>query len=132
MKENCYLISPEELSERRAGNRLKAVEGAAAVLYNDGYRVGPIVDVSRTGLSFRYIDDGEKIDDATQLAIVVTGQGFYLRMIPIRTVYDIVEETNVAFSSITMRRRGVRFGRLTNMQTTLLSYFLKNYTVDTL
>ena len=126
MNDDCDL---KTLSERRKGKRFKAREGAFAVLYDGTNRVGPVVDLSKKGLSFRYIDDGKKVDRATQLAIIVKGQGFYLRMIPACTVYDIEETPKVPFSAIKMRKRGVKFGRLTNYQVALLRYFLRNFTV---
>ena len=124
------MISPETVSERRKDKRFKAGEGAFAVLYDDTNRVGSIIDLSKKGLSFRYIDDGKKVDTATQLAIIVKGQGFYLRMITACTVYDIEEKPAVPFSTIKMRKRGVKFGRLTNYQVALLRYFLQHFTID--
>ncbi len=130
MNEYRYLTNHETVSERRKDKRFKARDGAVAVVGGDTYLVGSVIDLSIKGLSFRYIDDGKKKDNASELAIIVTGQGFYLRMIPVSTVYDIKEKSKVSFISIKMRRRGVQFGRLTVFQVALLRYFIQNFTTD--
>lgn len=90
--------------------------------------VAQMTDISKTGLSFRCLIDGDKPQDYSNLDIFVSGSHFTVDSIPFQTVWNSVLNGS-AFSTILMRRCGVRFGDLSSEQTEKLDYYLLNHTL---
>jgi hypothetical protein len=114
--------------ERRRQKRFKVAEGVFAALVDQESKLGQIKDISVHGLSFRYIDSSEKIENAKELKIIVGHQGLYLDKVPFKKVSDFEIESEFSFSSIKMRQVGLEFGKLTSEQRTKLNRFIKNHT----
>ncbi len=114
----------------RIHKRFQVKEGANAVLHNDERRIGPVVDISRSGLSFRYFDDLKGSIGSAQLEIAYAEKGFYMRLIPVSTVYDKLEQRYVPFSTMINRKCGVKFEKLNDYQASLVKYFVQNFTID--
>lgn len=70
-----------------------------------------IVDISSSGLAFRYLGS-DKLDQEAGVVDIVHGDEITLRQIPFRAVSDC----EIDYGLIPMRRRGVRFGELTESQ----------------
>ena len=101
-------------------------------------KLGSIKDMSQGGLSCEfYTGFGQKessesgLDDSITADIFIRGNGFNIRGIPCRVVYDIIEtEDRSAYSvSVTRKRCGLKFGLLTEEQEEKINYFLENYTM---
>ena len=45
----------KDISEHRKHKRFKVQEGAIAVLHDQKYKLGPVIDLTRDGLAFRYV-----------------------------------------------------------------------------
>ena len=114
----------------RKHKRFQVKEGTNAVLHNHDRRIGPVIDISRSGLSFRYFDDVKGSIGSAQLEIAYTKEGFYLRLIPVSTVYDKLEQRYVPFSTMINRRCGVKFEKLNDYQASLVKYFIQKFTID--
>lgn len=114
--------------ERRKHKRFKVQEGLFAVLDGDKQKLGPILDVSRGGLSFHYVGD-EKPHTSQEMKIFSSRTDFYMADVPFRTVLDVRLPRGVPFSSVRMSRCGVQFGDLTHDQNSQLEYLIANYTV---
>ena len=112
----------------RIHKRFQVKEGTNAILHNDDRRIGPIIDISRSGLSFRYFDDVKGSSGSAQLEIAYAEKGFYLRLIPVSTVYDKLEQRYVPISTLTNRRCGVKFEELNDYQVFLVKYFIRKFT----
>ncbi|NVM21601.1 MAG: PilZ domain-containing protein [Desulfobacterales bacterium] len=121
----------KKLVERRKDKRFQVKEGALAVLRPHPAKLGQIIDISRGGLAFTYIAGEGKPTGSFELEIFFSDNGFHLDKIQFETVSDF-EIREVPFSSITMRRCGVRFGELTDNQVSQLEHFLRSYTLDNL
>jgi hypothetical protein len=67
-------------------------------------------------------------DDLFELDLFLIDADFYLSEIPFSMVWDCRTHQN-PFSSITLRRCGVRFGELSLSQQTDLDYFIQNHTL---
>ena len=78
--------------ERRQQKRFKAQEGAFAALVDQESRLGQIKDISLQGLSFRYIDSSKKLDNASELKIILGNQGLYLDKVPFQKICDFEYE----------------------------------------
>ena len=115
--------------ERRQQKRFKAAEGAFAALVDQESRLGQIKDISSHGLSFRYIDSLEKLENASELKIILGNHGLYLDKVPFKIVSDFEIESEFSFSRVHMRQIGLEFGELTTGQRDRLDRFIKHHTV---
>ena len=115
--------------ERRLQKRFKAAEGAFAALVDQESRLGQIKDISSDGLSFRYIDSHEKLENASELKIILGNRGLYLDKVPFKIISDFKIESEFSFSTINMRQIGLEFGELTAGQRDRLERFIKHHTI---
>ena len=115
--------------ERRQMKRFKVAEGAFAALVNHGSRLGQIRDISKLGLSFRYIDSEEEHPDARELKIILGSGGLCVDRVPFKKVADFEIKSEFRFSSIKMRQIGLQFGDLTPEQQVRLNNFIQNHTL---
>lgn len=115
--------------ERRQIKRFKVAEGAFAALVNHGSRLGQIRDISKRGLSFRYIDSEEEHPDASELKIILGSGGLCMDRVPFKKVADFEIKNEFSFSSIKMRQIGLQFGNLTPEQQVRLNNFIQNHTI---
>ena len=119
--------------ERREHKRFEVRSGAFAVLSTPESRftkrVGQIIDISMGGLAFCYIATEEPSNGESELKIITTNNGFHLDRLPSRTVSDFETPDESPFTSISMRRSGLQFGRLTEEQISMLEHFILQHTV---
>ena len=115
--------------ERRKQKRFKAAEGDFAALVDQESRLGQIKDISIRGLSFRYIDSDEKIENAKELKIILGHQGLYLDKVPFKKISDFEIESEFSFSRVKMRQIGLEFGKLTAEQRMKLERFIQYHTL---
>ena len=115
--------------ERRQVKRFKVAEGAFAALVNKGSKLGQIRDISKTGLSFRYIDSEEKPADGRELKIILGSGGLCVDKVPCKKVTDFEIKSEFSFSSIRMRQIGLKFGALSPTQRVHLNNFIQNHTI---
>ena len=125
------MYSGNELTDRREFKRYLAKERAFAVLGPDFKKYGQIIDISRDGLSFRYIADGkgdQQLADAIEVDIFFGDEDFYLDRVSLVPISDCADRKGFSVRSI-MRRQCVQFDELMPNQVSQLEYFIKNYTV---
>lgn len=115
--------------ERRQQKRFKAEEGAFAALVDQASRLGQIKDISLHGLSFRYIDSHEKLENASELKIILGNQGLFLDKVPFKIIFDFRIESEFGFSAVNMRQIGLEFGELSTGQRDQLDQFIKHHTI---
>jgi len=123
------MLDRSVLDERRQQKRFRAQEGAFAALVAQESRLGQIKDISIRGLSFRYIDSHEKLENADALKIILGDEGLYLDNVPFKKISDFEIENEFSFSSIKMRQIGLEFGELTPGQRDRLNRFIKHHTI---
>jgi len=123
------MLDRSVLDERRQQKRFKAQEGAFAALVAQESRLGQIKDISIRGLSFRYIDSHEKLENADALKIILGDEGLYLDNVPFKKISDFEIENEFSFSRIKMRQIGLEFGELTPGQRDRLNRFIKHHTI---
>ena len=116
-----------EIIERRKNRRFRAHEGTFVSRRTDVHKFWQIIDISKGGLSFRYIPFREDLKRSTELDILTRDTLFSLEKMPFRTVSDS-EIADGSISSYTLRRHGVQFGALTPSQISQLDYFIQNHT----
>ena len=91
--------------------------------------VGQLLDISKAGLSLRHFVQEEKPQDYSDLDLFSSGGGLIIDKMPFRTVVDTELVNNIPFSTITFRRYGVQFEKLTSEQTAELDHFIENHTL---
>ncbi len=97
-------------------------------MITNGLRLGPIIDINETGLSFFYVPLDEKGSETDNVEIYFSDDDFHLQNISVELVSDYSIDENLPFNYVEKRRCSVKFGRLTPFQKIQLDYFIKNYT----
>jgi len=113
--------------ERRKSKRFRLPTSSFAGLGPYFGKVGGILDVSMGGLAFSYIGI-EEPNDSLYLDVFLIDHDFYLRRVPFVTISDIPIVPDVR-QDMTLRRRGVRFGKLTPQQKSQLDHLIQNYAI---
>ncbi|MFC1811461.1 hypothetical protein ACFL03_02090 [Thermodesulfobacteriota bacterium] len=121
----------KDFIEQRQQNRFKAKEGAFAVLMSDPPVLAQIKEISKGGLTVHYFDSGEKSYKVSELDIFLSDHDFHLRSVPFKTTSNSNITVDLSDSSLSMRRHGLKFGKLTPYQNTQLDHLLQNHTVHT-
>ena len=119
-----------EVVERRRHKRFQAEEGAYAAVRPQYDKIGQIIDVSRGGLAFRYMVSDSQGGVSPELDVFLIGDSFHLDRVPFRIVSDEGIPERLSPGTQEMRRCGVEFGELTQMQILKLQEFILNHTVD--
>ena len=90
--------------------------------------MGRIVEISRHGLTFDYIENDETCSSKAEMDILVVDDNFHIRRLPFELVKDALIESDMPFDSLTMKRMTVQFSSLTYRQKRKLDHFLEHYT----
>ncbi len=122
-------MDSKELVDKRKHKRFRSQDLAFAAFGSHIKEIGQIIDISRGGLAFRYIADGDQLNESRELEIYLANNGFHLKKVPFNTISDFELTSEFPLSSIIMRRRGVQFGELTQTQVSQLECFIQNHTV---
>lgn len=108
------------VEERRRHRRYKATAGVFAV----NSKFGQIIDISRGGLSFRYVERRGWPKELFEMGVLYGDDDFCLDSLAIRTISDCVVANGLSSSSTIIRRCGVEFATLTPKQLRDLEYFI--------
>ena len=90
--------------------------------------MGQLMDIGLGGLSLRYFVDADKTRNYEHLGIFSMDADINIARIPFQTVSD-TQLRHSPFSTIILRRQGIRFENLTSDQQNKLDYFLSNCTL---
>ncbi len=113
--------------KRRQFDRFSIKDGTVSVIKEHYTKMGQLMDISKGGLSFRYVDSGngeDEFPEKSELSIVLSHNGFHLERLPFITISDY--ELKPDFME--MRQRSVRFKRVPQDQYSHLEYLLSNLT----
>jgi hypothetical protein len=120
------MTSKNEPVERRKHRRFQVYHGTYVAIGPPYDKVGPMIDISMGGLSFRYSHE-KGCTNGSYANIFLTEANFHLEGVPVKTILDF-EVTDESSSSCTRTRRcGLQFGDLTNDQQSQLEFFIQNY-----
>ena len=115
--------------DRRKLKRLKIKNAAYVILKPSDTGVGRLIDISIEGLTLDYITSRKPEIQPTKLEIFVNNSPFRLYEIPCKTITDFAT-FEAHDGSLSKRRRGIQFGKLTSTQRAQLEYFIQNHTAD--
>jgi hypothetical protein len=119
-------MSEEQDIERRKHMRLQGKDGALVTLGSGEEKLWHIIDICECGLAFRYLGQLEDPECFSELALLSKDASFCLEKVPFTVVADI-EMGGRFLSRYTFRRCGVRFGALTEEQSSHLRQFMNKY-----
>ncbi len=122
------MSNTKNVADQRKHERLKAMEGTFVVVTSDYDKIGQIKNISRCGLAFQYIDNGEPLRGLIEIEIFSAAKNFYLRRLPAKVVRDSEIGSSVPFSSLRLRNLVVQFEKMKPNQVLMLDYFLQQYT----
>ncbi len=114
--------------ERRKDKRFKAETGAFVISRADASARGELLDVSMTGLSFKYDKRAGSIDGVDEVTISTADKQFVVDGISCKTVSDIETNGDTDPTPAARRRRGMKFEDLTRYQRDQLGCFIENHT----
>jgi len=112
--------------ERRKYNRFQVPVGVFLSFGPDDSRLGEIIDISMSGLAYRYLATEKEPNRARRLNIFLTEDDSYMNDVPFETVSDF-RTSDIPLTSVTIRRSGVQFGELTHSQMYRLEHFIDNH-----
>ena len=107
---------------------MRMAEVAMAVFRSRPVRMGRVIDISKGGLSFSYLETKQHPRQSLGLEILLADCGFYLEKVPFKVVSDIRMPHEIPKDSILNWRCSVKFGSLNQAQADQLAYFLHNHT----
>jgi hypothetical protein len=130
---------------RRSRERYQVKDGAFAVLFQDSFKLGQIIDISMAGFAFRYSDnpfmdndrDGQallyhqqhdQLEGLAQFDIFLVDSGIYLDQIPCKIISQVEVDSPETANAVVMKRCGLAFEKLLPEQIADLSYFIQHCT----
>ena len=121
-------MNTEGRIERRKHRRFVVEEGVYVLLKNNSSKLGQIRNISRGGLAFNYIVNGEKMHESFKVDIFISGRGFYLKDLPSKKISDFHIKNKLPFSTFAIRKVGIQFNELTQSQLSQLDNFMREHT----
>jgi hypothetical protein len=122
------VTTQEKTIERRKYKRFPVREGAYALLKNDSSKLGQIKNISRGGLAFSYINDGEQMNESFKIDIFISKVGYCLKDIPSKKISDLHIDNKLPFSTFSIRQARIQFNELNHSQLSQLDNFIRDYT----
>jgi hypothetical protein len=114
----------------RVHKRFRAREGACASFMNPEFspstRIGQVLDMSRGGIALKYLSNREGYEKGQPILIElfnVSNPVLTTGEIPCRVVYDVPLTDNPP-DSMNIRRCGMAFGRMSNLQSCHVDHFI--------
>jgi c-di-GMP-binding flagellar brake protein YcgR len=103
-------------------------EIAIALLKSNPPKMGEIIEISRGGLTFSYIDNERDLKARGELDILFAEKDFHLSRLPFKQVEDAEVIDDSPFSALSMKRLTVKFKELSPKQKRKIDHLLSNYT----
>jgi len=122
------MITQEKIVERRKHKRFQVQEGVYALLKNNPSKLGQIKNISRGGLAFSYIVDGEQMHEAFKVDIFISNIGYCLKDVPSKKISDLHLDNRLPFSTFSIRQARIQFNELNHSQLSQLDNLMRDYT----
>jgi len=112
---------PKSPKERRKFTRFIPKDGTMAV---NNHALGPVVDISMGGLSFRYMDDKSDNPMTDFFGVFLGSDNILIDKIQSQVVSDKVTSQGTSFLQTRSRQRSIQFLSLTSAQQKELENFI--------
>ena len=103
-------------------------EIAFALIKSNPLKMGEIIEISRGGLTFSYIDNESGLKALGELDIIFAEKDFHLSRLPFKEVDDADVIDDSPFSALAMKRLTVKFEELSTRQKQKIDHLLSNFT----
>ena len=120
---------PEKIVERRKHKRYRVQEGVYALLKNNSSKLGQIKNISRGGLAFSYIVDGDQMLEPFKVDIFISNVGYCLKDVPSKKISDLHIDNKLPFSTFSIRQARIQFNELNHSQLSQLDNLMQDYTI---
>lgn len=117
------------LKERRQFKRFRPKDGTMAI---DNHALGPVIDISMGGLSFRYVIEDAAKPISNFLGIFLSSDDILIDKLSTRLIADEFVSQSSSFLTSSTRKRSIQFIDLTDTQRNSLEEFIKTKTLETL
>ncbi len=121
------MFQKKNINERRKYQRFFIKGGAYIALQPNCKRLDPIIDISMGGIAYYYVDTENKPLKNVKATIVLPDSKFSISDLPAKTVsdYEISNENDL---DIPLRRRSIKFDKLSGSQFLMLEQFMQHHT----
>ena len=116
--------------ERRKFNRFKARKGTYVTIRGKYYKLGQLIDISKGGISFLYIANGEEMSGRFNVDLLSLKNTLCLRNMQFKTISDFNQDNESPLIHGEIRRCGGQFEKLIQSQEIQLDYFIKSNTTE--
>ncbi len=116
--------------ERRKHPRFNVQNLVVAVPNKPQMQVARIVNISKSGMAVRYVDQEDWLGTARQVDIFVNSD-FFMTGIPVENIQDFSVSSKSLFNITSERQCCLQFGSLTRVQEKLLDEFILEHTGGT-
>jgi len=127
------MVSSEEGTHlhKRLYKRYRVLDGIFVVLKpsSNSSRLGGMVDISKGGLSFQFIDTKGSGISYSELDIFVSGYGKKVESLPFEIISDIMMEKEISFYPVVTRRLGVKFTSLSEVKKAQIYSFIQKHAI---
>jgi signal transduction histidine kinase len=119
----------DSCKEDRRSDKRYSISGSSFIMPASDSNVRfDMIDISKTGLSFRYYRNGEAVKEFDKLSILTADNKFIMGDIGFKTVSDVELFEDFDSLDVSIRRRGIQFETLTPLQQKMLDHFIQNHT----
>ena len=118
--------------ERRKYKRVSIKEGSFAAISPESRKLGQIVDISKGGLAFQYIDTTQETQEKKNIreTLFLSSKGYYVGDIDFKTIADY-EIPNPSSNTLKIKMRHVQFTDLKPKQAFDLDYYIEKNRPET-
>jgi len=121
-------VLDRERHDRRTNKRYSASGNSFIIPDSDSNVRFDMIDISKSGLAFRYYRNGESIKEFDKLSIMTADDKFVMGDIGFKTVSDVELFEDLESLDVSIRRRGIQFDSMTPLQHKMLDHFIQNHT----
>jgi c-di-GMP-binding flagellar brake protein YcgR len=128
VKDRVFAVVRSKKHQLKQIKNMSKGEIALALLKSSPLKMGEIIEISRGGLSFSYIENEKKLAAISELDILFAEKDFHLSRLPFKAVEDTAVLDDGPFNALAMKRMTVQFENLSPQQKRKIEHFLSNYT----
>jgi len=114
-------------TERRQSTRFRPKDGTMAV---NRHALGPVINISMGGLSFRYMGANTAKSIKNKLGIFLGSENILIDKLPTKVVADKLISQGSSFLKTPTRECSLQFLELTPVQREKLTDFISNKTIE--
>jgi hypothetical protein len=128
-KHHLFAVVRSEHHQLKHIDKMSKGEIAFAIIKSNPIKMGDVIEISRGGLSFNYIENEEKLTGFKELDIIFAEKDFHLRRLPFIAIEDTALLDEGPFNALSMKRMTVQFQDLTSQQQEKIEHLINNYTI---